>query len=174
MLAVPPPASGATLAIGTAFLVADDTASPLVSRPELAAASDPLVLKDGGRLLPPTASEFEAGGSLSLVFWLAGVPMADGKPKLDLSLAIQNAEGKLIEAPSRLALFAPEPAGGFRAMAVFDVRALAPGGYAVHVDAQPGVDGSSTRARRVVPFTIRAREESSASAAAVESTVSTP
>jgi hypothetical protein len=158
-LAVPPQSREGSLAIGAAFLVADrEPVSPLVSRPEIPGDADPLTLSAGGRVLPPTTVDFETGSAMDVVFWIRGVPLVDGKPKLDLSIHVLDAEGKVIEAPSQLALFMPEPTGGYRALARIDARALAPGSYGVRVEARPASDPAGSATRRTIPFSLRARE----------------
>ena len=156
-LAVPPQAGGAALAMGSAFLVPDrEGTAPLVSRPEITESADPLTLRPGLRVLPPTTLEFETGSAMDVVFWLRGVPLADGKPKLDLSVHVVDGEGRVIEAPTQLALFAPEPSGGFRALARVDVTKLAPGAYGVRLEAR-AMDEPTAVTRRTLPFSLYPR-----------------
>jgi hypothetical protein len=91
-----------------------------------------------------------------VVFWLRGVPLADGKPKLDLSVHVVDGEGRVIEAPTQLALFAPEPSGGFRALARVDVTKLAPGAYGVRLEAR-AMDEPTAVTRRTLPFSLYPR-----------------
>ena len=175
VLAVPPQGREGSLSISAAFLVADRApVAPLVSRPEVPGDADPLNLGAGGRVLPPTTVDFETGSAMDVVFWLRGVPLVDGKPKLDLAIHVLDAEGKVVEVPSRLALFVPEPTGGYRALARIEARGLPPGSYGVRLEAKTASDNPGALARRTIPFSIRAREDGSPSASAASPTSSAP
>jgi VWFA-related protein len=164
-VAVPPQSSGSALAISEAFLTtAREDAAPLVTRPEIPDLADALLLQPGVRVLPATTSDFEAGRPIDVVFWLRGVPLVEGKPKLNLSVHVLDGEGKAVEVPTQLALFAPEPSGGYRAVARAQTEKLPAGAYTVRLEARPE-DAAATIARRTVPFSLHAGARATSSSA---------
>ena len=157
-IAVPPPSKAATPSFAGAFVNAiDETPSPLLSRPPVAEASDPLLLKQGVRVLPATLVEFTSG-RLLVLFWLRGVPESPEKPPdLDLSVAVADGQGQTITVPTQIVFFGKEPTGGYRAVAQVDATTLTPGAYSIRLAA--GVDGSGARrAHHAIAFTILPKE----------------
>lgn len=157
-VAVPPPPKGTVPGFSAAMLVAEsDPASPLLSRPSIADEGDALVLKPGLRVLPPTTLDFDAGGALLVVFWVRGIHEADGKPQATLGAKVLDAEGKPVDLPSNILLFAPEPTGGYRGLVRLDAKSLAAGAYGLRLEAAtPG--STSPPARLTVAFALHEAE----------------
>jgi len=172
-VAVPPPPSGAAPAILGAVLSATDEAqSPLLSRPQVAEDTDPLVLKPGVRLLPSTQAEFATGGSLMVLFWLRGIPEIDGKPpELNLSVTVSDSQDLAVAVPTKILFFGKEPNGGHRAVAQLDASSLPPGRYSLQLSA--GIAGrEGAPAHHAVAFALRAKN--APPAAATSSSAPTP
>jgi VWFA-related protein len=164
-IAVPPTPSAATLGISDAYLAADGPkASTLLNRPEIPASADPLALSDGSRvLLPATTPDVDADQALLLVAWLRGVPLVEGRPRLNLGVHVIDAAGKPVEAPTELVQFAPEATGGHRVLARIAAGGLPAGSYALRLEASPE-SGGTAPVRRTVPFTVHPRTEPPATA----------
>jgi VWFA-related protein len=158
IVAVPPPPKGTVPAfVGVVLNAENEPEPPLVSRPAIPDASDPLALKPGARILPTTRADFETGGSLLVLFWLRGVPDAgEQPPALDVAVDIADGDGHAAGLPTKLLFFGKEPSGGFRAVARVDATSLTAGSYTLRLTA--GVSGSEAPpARESVPFTLRAK-----------------
>lgn len=136
---VPPPSRGQVPAVSGVVLASERVPqAPLLSRPTLAEETDPLAIKPGSRLLPPTSSDFELGDTLLALFWLKGMDGDNPEvPKLDLSLKVSDAEERQREVPSTLVYFGKDPSGGYRGLARLDVSALPAGPYVLRVSAAP-------------------------------------
>jgi len=159
--AVPPQSKKATPVVAGILLAPEpDAASPILSRPTVPEDVDPLTLKPGMRVAPSTTPDVDPGAALLVVFWLRGVPEAEGKPKVDLSVKVLDAQSRALDLGTELLLFRPEPTGGY--------RGLAP--YALRLEA--GAAGGTSPARQTVPFTIVARDDGAPGAAAPGSATS--
>lgn len=157
-VAVPPPPKGTVpVFVGVVLNSENEPEAPLVSRPTIPDASDPLALKPGARILPATHADFETGGSLLVLFWLRGIPEAgEQPPALDVSVDIIDGEGHAAELSTTLLFFGKEPSGGYRAVARVDAASLTAGTYTLRLTA--GVTGSEAPpARQSVPFTLHAK-----------------
>jgi len=164
-VAVPPPSSAGTLAISGVYLAADGPkASTLLNRPDVPANSDPLALTDGSRvLLPTTTTDFDADQALLLVAWLRGVPLVDGRPRLNVGIHVLDAAGKNVETPTQLLQFAAEATGGYRVLARVTAEGLPSGSYALRLEASPET-GDTPPLKRTLPFTLHPRSEPPATA----------
>jgi hypothetical protein len=174
-VAVPPPAKATLPTLAGVVVSADNDAEvPLLTRPSIPEDADPLVLKPGARILPATHVDFETGGSLSVLFWLKGLPDPGEKPpELDLAVDITDSEGRGVALPTRILFFGKDPSGGYRAFARIDTATLAPGAYALRLAAGLA-QGEGPPARRTVPFTLRAKEPARAPASVTSSSAGAP
>lgn len=154
---VPPPSTGKSPIVAGIVLSSErGSSSPLLSRPSGAEENDPLTLKPGSRILPPTNADFDSGEPLVALFWLKGM---DGEnpesPSLDLSLKVADADGKTHDVPSTLVFFGQDPTGGYRGMARIDVSELPAGPYVLQVTAGPK-GSSAPPARAATRFSLQA------------------
>ena len=168
-VAVPPPPPNAGLAVSQGFLIPEGpSVTPLVSRPDIAPDADPLVLRDGVRVLPPTSTDFPTGTALLAVFWLKNIPVAEGKPKANVTVELIGGNGAPLDVARELILFTPEPTGGHQAIARIDTQALAAGAYELHLGARTE-DPAVAPARRSIPFTLYAPDVPRATGSAATS-----
>src|SRR6185436_378309 len=113
-------------------------------------------------LLPATTSDFEVGHALLFVAWLRGVPLVEGKPRVNLGIHVLDAGGAPVEVPTQLVQFAPEASGGHRVVARVGPGSLPAGSYALRLEAS--VEGSSAPIKRTLPFTLSPRSDAPATA----------
>lgn len=162
-VAVPPLPKGTEPAFAGVLLSAvAEAESPLLSRPPIAEASDPLTLKPGARILPATRADFEAGQGLLVLFWLRGLADVDGAaPKLDLGVTIADADARPLTLATSIVFFGKDPTGGYRGLARVDTSALQPGAYSLRLSA--GASGEAAPpAQRSVTFLVRPKTEAPA------------
>jgi VWFA-related protein len=157
-VAVPPPPKGTVPAFSATIVTSEaEPASPTLSRPNIPVEADPLMLKPGLLIYPPTSLDFDAGRTLLVAFWIKGIPEVDGKPQATLGAKVLNSDGKPIDLPSSMLFFGVEPTGGYRGLVRVDARALPVGSYALRLEA--GAPGSaSPPARMTVAFALHAAE----------------
>lgn len=158
-VAVPPPKKTPGPAFAGVLLTSEsETASPLLSRPQISDGSDSLALKPGARILPATYDGFETGGSLLAFFWIRGFPEPGEKPPgLDLSVNIVDVRNQTASLPTSILFFGTEPTGGYRALARIDASALSAGAYALHLSAALTGQVGPT-ARHSESFVLHAKE----------------
>jgi hypothetical protein len=169
-VAVPPPPKGnAPAFVGVVLSAEQESEAPLLSRPPTPDESDPLSLKPGARILPPTRGDFEVGGSLLALFWLRGIPDAgDQPPALDLTFEIADGEGRPVASQNKILFFGKEASGGYRAVARLGTATLTPGRYALHLAAKvAGQEGPT--ARESVSFALQAKDPTAATSASAGS-----